>query len=136
MRREEFLQQLKELGAKGAVSLPQGLYGYAPAYYNESECIGCRECEKNCPEEAVKFEKVFDLPSLFKEDLPPDTKKGKIVHLLKELAQKEPESAVPLPDVVFGFGRVRIDEEKCTGCGNCSRSCPTGAIKCAEAVEV
>lgn len=136
-KREIFKEIAANLGIKGEIEVPEGLWGYGKITYDEAKCIGCGLCEENCPEEATKFERVFDLKEVFAKEIPAnELKKNVILNLIKELALKEPENPIETPDLVFGYGKVIIDEEKCIGCGNCERYCSGQALKVKMKIEV
>jgi NAD-dependent dihydropyrimidine dehydrogenase PreA subunit len=133
-KRDLLIEIATRLGVKDKVFVPEGLFGYGKVKYEEEECIGCKRCEEACREGAVKFQKIFDLPKIFKESS--GGKKGRILTLIRKLAQNTPSNPVAVPELVEGWGRVEIDFEKCIGCGNCERYCPQGAIKIENWIEV
>lgn len=138
MRKSEILRELaKNLGVKNNINISSDLWGYGKIKYNEERCIGCGKCEENCNEKAIKFLKVFDLPSLFKRQSSNNNlKKDVIISLIKKLSLKEPEKEISVPELVMGYGKVIIEEDKCGGCGNCQRSCPGEALQVEKVVEV
>ncbi|MBU0567752.1 4Fe-4S binding protein [bacterium] len=138
MKKQDIFREIAaNLGIKGEITVPEGLWGYGQITYDEAKCIGCGLCEENCPEEATKFERVFDLVEVFKKEIPPnELKKNVILNLIKELALKEPEKPIEIPDLVLGYGRVVIDKEKCIGCGNCERYCSGNALKVERLIEI
>jgi NAD-dependent dihydropyrimidine dehydrogenase PreA subunit len=138
MRKSDIFREIaKAIGVKGEIRVPDGLWGYGKISYQEERCIGCGLCQENCPEEAIEFKRVFDLPEVFRKDIPGnDIKKNEIIRLIKWLSVKEPENPIPVPDLVFGFGKVVIDEEKCIGCGNCERYCSGEALKVMRTIKV
>lgn len=138
MRKSEMLLELaKNLGVKNNINISNDLWGYGKIRYNDEKCIGCGKCEENCSEEAIKFSKMFDLPSLLKmQSSNNNLKKDVIVILIKKLSLKEPEKEIPVPDLVMGYGKVVIEKDKCGGCGNCQRNCPGEALQVEKVLEV
>jgi NAD-dependent dihydropyrimidine dehydrogenase PreA subunit len=138
MKKSEMLLEIaKNLGLKESIRVEGDLWGYGKIKYDDQKCIGCGKCEENCTEEAIKFHKVFDLPNLLKREIPQNNlKKNTILNLIKKLALKEPEREIPVPELVMGYGKVVIEEDKCIGCGNCERNCTGEALKVEKVLEV
>jgi NAD-dependent dihydropyrimidine dehydrogenase PreA subunit len=137
MRKSELLLEIaKNLGVKGRINIPEGLWGYGKIRYDESKCIGCSKCEENCSEGAITFERTFDLPKVFKRKYEDGLKKNRILNLIKSLACKPPRSPISVPELVEGYGNLKIDEEKCIGCGNCERYCTGEALKVEKTLEI
>jgi len=138
MRKSELLLEIaRGLGVKGKINVPDGLWGYGKITYDEAKCIGCGKCQENCSEEAITFERIFDLPKIFKaKGNGSDLKKDRIISLIRSLAQKKPKNPIPVPELVEGYGNVKIEEDKCIGCGNCERYCTGNALKVKKVLEV
>lgn len=56
------------------------------------------------------------------------TKRQFLLQLIKEIALKEPDQKVEVPEDLQGFGTIEIDESKCILCGACSRVCEESAM--------
>ena len=78
----------------------------AKAKINQSKCIKCGNCFRNCPNDAISFQTL----SLTREG---------------EVASEN----VSYTD--SGKGLI-IDKKKCIGCGVCNQKCPSGAISMEE----
>ena len=126
---QKIIELAKKLGAKGAVRVPERLWGYGKIEYSEEDCIGCGKCEDNCSEDAIRFERTFDLKKVFEKDVSTnESKKNRIMYLITTLAVKKPKNSVLVPELVHGYGTVIIDKDKCIGCGNCERNCSGNAL--------
>ena len=137
MRKSELLLEMaKNIGVKGRIIIPDGLWGYGKIVYDEARCIGCGKCEKNCSEKAIAFERIFDLPKIFEKETKDELKKNRILNLIKNLAIQTPKNPIFVPDLVEGYGSVKIDKERCIGCGNCERYCTGEALKVEKVLEV
>jgi NAD-dependent dihydropyrimidine dehydrogenase PreA subunit len=137
VRKSELLLEIaKNLGVKGRINIPEGLWGYGKISYDETKCIGCGKCEDNCSEEAIVFERIFDLPRLFKTKSGEELKKNRILSLIRSLACKTPRNPIAVPELVEGYGRILIEKDKCIGCGNCQRYCTGEALKVEKTLEI
>ncbi|MDI6785686.1 MAG: 4Fe-4S binding protein [bacterium] len=138
MRKSELLVEVaKNIGIKGTINVPDGLWGYGKIKYDEGKCIGCSKCEVNCSEGAISFERIFDLPKIYEaEKSDGSLKKDRIVALIKSLTLKKPKNPINVPELVEGYGNVKIDLDKCIGCGNCQRYCTGKALKVEKILEI
>ncbi len=132
---QNIVEIAKRLGASGEISVPARLWGYGEIRYDEEKCIGCGKCEGNCSKSAIKFIQEFDLKKIFEKDFEREilqnrgeSKKKRILNLIKDIAVKTPKDPVWVPELVEGYGRVVIDRDKCIGCGNCERNCSGDAL--------
>ena len=49
--------------------------------------------------------------------------------MLRSLALKKPEKAIPVPEELKEFGRIEVDLLKCIGCKKCEEICPEKAVE-------
>lgn len=57
------------------------------------------------------------------------TKREFLYQMLKNLALKKPEKAIPVPEGLEEFGRIEYDLAKCIGCKKCEEVCPEEAVE-------
>jgi len=60
---------------------------------------------------------------------PEVTKRALLYDMIKNLALRSPESAIPVPDGLEEFGRIEFYPSKCIGCKKCEDICPEEAIE-------
>lgn len=55
-------------------------------------------------------------------------KRKKILQLIKEIAVKEPNNSIPVPEGLKGFGFIEWSAFKCSFCNKCVEICPEDAL--------
>jgi len=90
-------------------------------------CSGCRLCELAC---SFKHEKWFR-PSVSRITVMKEDGLGFDLPVICWHCNRcEPAESCPANALERNAeGLICVDEEKCTGCGNCVKLCPFGAIK-------
>lgn len=56
------------------------------------------------------------------------TKREYLISLIKDIALKEPENNIEVPEELQGFGTINIEEEKCVFCNGCTWVCEDDAM--------
>ena len=79
---------------RNAISIVKG-----KSFIDQSKCIKCGLCKKNCPYDAI-------------------------AHHIRPCASACGVKAISSDE----YGRAKIDNDKCVACGQCMSSCPFGAI--------
>jgi len=94
---------------------------------NGDRCSGCRMCELTC---SFKHEKGFR-PSVSRITVLKEDGLGfDLPVICWHCNHCKPAESCPTKALQRNAeGLICINEEKCTGCGNCTKSCPSGAIK-------
>ncbi len=94
---------------------------------NGDRCSGCRMCELTC---SFKHEKGFR-PSVSRITVLKEDGLGfDLPVICWHCNHCKPAESCPTKALQRNAeGLICINEEKCTGCGNCTKLCPSGAIK-------
>ena len=91
------------------------------------KCTGCRTCELAC---SFKREGAFN-PKKSAIRVIKDERIGLDGPVVCEICPK-PKCVEACPEralaKTLGLGVVKVDEKKCTGCGECEEACPFGAV--------
>ncbi|MFX1519167.1 MAG: 4Fe-4S dicluster domain-containing protein [Promethearchaeota archaeon] len=134
-KREKLVDLIRKIAIKKsekAIIVPEGLRGFGKVTALQSICIGCHKCEEVCKLGAPLIENKFDLPSLFKDEIPKDLKSENrrlLMDFIKKIAVKNPVEAIPLPSPLRGFGKLCVEIKKCITCGDCEERCPEKVIE-------
>ncbi len=64
------------------------------------------------------------------------TKRKFLLKLLKEIAVKEPENPIEVPEKLQGFGTIEQDINKCILCGACTRVCQDDAMELEKKIDL
>jgi NADPH-dependent glutamate synthase beta subunit-like oxidoreductase/ferredoxin len=107
------------------------LLGFGTIEWTHSRCLGCKSCELDCPEDAIKLTPVLRMPEIFEfsdealAELP--INRGLFYKTVKSLASTKPTDNVVLEKEAPGFGSVEVDLWLCVACRTCVRRCPAPA---------
>lgn len=100
---------------------------------NAKKCIGCRACERACVAKHIDKElgdKVGDIEIPKIARLFFDEEKKPFVPIHCRHCENSPcMKACRLGAISKKDGAVIVDQEKCVGCGLCTKACPFGAVK-------
>ncbi len=98
------------------------------ARVDTSKCVGCGLCVKQCPQRIISMVPQETKTAVFcnSRDKGADARK---VCTNACIACKKCEKVCPHEAISVINNLAVIDYEKCTGCGACAESCPTGCIK-------
>ncbi|MBN2229840.1 MAG: FAD-dependent oxidoreductase [Candidatus Thorarchaeota archaeon] len=104
------------------------LLGFGTIEWTHSRCLGCRSCELECPEDAIKLTPVLRMPEIFEfteeslSELP--VNRSLFYKTVMSLAVTKPVDNVVLERESPGFGSVEVDLWLCVACRTCVRRCP------------
>ena len=104
------------------------LLGFGTIEWTHSRCLGCKSCELDCPEDAIKLTPVLRMPEMFafSEDalaeLP--VNRNLFYKTVQSLATTKPTDNIILEKESPGFGSVEVDLWLCVACRTCVRRCP------------
>ncbi|TFG33372.1 4Fe-4S dicluster domain-containing protein [Candidatus Thorarchaeota archaeon] len=104
------------------------LLGFGTIEWTHSRCLGCKSCELECPEDAIKLTPVLRIPEIFEfadEDLAElPINRGLFYKTVQSLATTKPTDNIVLEKESPGFGSVEVDLWLCVACRTCVRRCP------------
>jgi NADPH-dependent glutamate synthase beta subunit-like oxidoreductase/ferredoxin len=104
------------------------LLGFGTIEWAHSRCLGCKSCELECPEDAIKLTPVLRIPEIFAfsddalAELP--VNRSLFYKTIHSLATKKPTDNIVLKKESPGFGSVEVDLWLCVACRTCVRRCP------------
>ena len=98
------------------------------AVVDTSKCVGCGLCAKTCPKKLITMipQDATAVVYCNNKDKGADARKA-----CKNacIACKKCEKACPSQAITVVDNCAKIDYSKCSGCGLCAESCPTGCLK-------
>ena len=104
------------------------LLGFGTIEWTHSRCLGCKSCELDCPEDAIKLTPVLRIPEIFAfsdeslAELP--VNRSLFYKTVQSLATIKPTDNIVLERESPGFGSVEVDLWLCVACRTCVRRCP------------
>jgi len=104
------------------------LLGFGTIEWTHSRCLGCKSCELDCPEDAIKLTPVLRMPEMFAfsddalAELP--VNRSLFYKTVHSLATTKPTDNIVLEKESPGFGSVEVDLWLCVACRTCVRRCP------------
>jgi NADPH-dependent glutamate synthase beta subunit-like oxidoreductase/ferredoxin len=104
------------------------LLGFGTIDWTHSRCLGCKSCELECPENAIKLTPVLRIPEIFAfsdeslSELPAN--RSLFYKTVQSLATTKPNDNIVLEKESPGFGSVEVDLWLCVACRTCVRRCP------------
>lgn len=104
------------------------LLGFGTIEWTHSRCLGCKSCELECPEDAIKLTPVLRMPEMFEfadddlAELP--VNRSLFYKTVQSLATTKPTDNIVLEKESPGFGSVEVDLWLCVACRTCVRRCP------------
>ena len=104
------------------------LLGFGTIEWTHSRCLGCKSCELECPEDAIKLTPVLRMPEMFGfsddalAELP--VNRSLFYKTVQSLATTKPIDNIVLEKESPGFGSVEVDLWLCVACRTCVRRCP------------
>ncbi|MBE6623012.1 MAG: RnfABCDGE type electron transport complex subunit B [Ruminococcaceae bacterium] len=98
------------------------------ARVDTSKCVGCGLCVKQCPQRIISMVPQETKTAVFCNSRDKGAEARKVCTNAC-IACKKCEKVCPHEAISVINNRAVIDYEKCTGCGACTESCPTGCIK-------
>nr|WP_156770018.1 4Fe-4S binding protein [Methanocaldococcus sp. FS406-22] len=113
---------------------------YKLLYINETKCIRCNLCYKECPVDAIEKAKVKKSAKIIEDkcvkcEICAQTCPVGAIYVIEGRAEIE-DSEVhytikekSIPHRKIRLKRYELDENTCIKCGICARFCPTNAIK-------
>lgn len=98
------------------------------AHVDTSRCLGCGLCENTCPKQIISMvpQETEAVVMCSNEEKGADARK---VCKNACIGCKKCEKVCPEQAITVTNNLARIDYAKCTGCGTCVASCPTGCLK-------
>ena len=104
------------------------LLGFGTIEWTHSRCLGCKSCELECPEDAIKLTPVLRMPEMFEfadEDIAElPINRSLFYKTVQSLATTKPKDNIVLEKESPGFGSVEVDLWLCVACRTCVRRCP------------
>ncbi|MFW9843569.1 MAG: 4Fe-4S dicluster domain-containing protein, partial [Candidatus Thorarchaeota archaeon] len=128
------VEDLTEVDVPSVLEEYKSQMGYAPLLgfgtieWTHSRCLGCKSCELDCPEDAIKLTPVLRIPEMFEfsddelSELP--VNRSLFYKTVHSLATTKPTDNVVLEKEAPGFGSVEVDLWLCVACRTCVRRCP------------
>ena len=104
------------------------LLGFGTIEWEHAKCLGCKSCENECPEDAIKLTPVLRIPEIFEfseeslKELP--INRSLFYKTVMSLAAIKPTDNIVLEKESPGFGSVEVDLWLCVACRTCVRRCP------------
>ncbi|WP_456374359.1 4Fe-4S binding protein [Methanocaldococcus sp.] len=113
---------------------------YKSLYVNESKCVRCNLCYKECPVDAIEKAKIRKPVKIIDEkcvkcEICVQTCPVGAIYIIEGKAEvKNSEIHYLIKEKTIPHRKIRlknyyIDKDKCVKCGICARYCPTKAIK-------
>jgi len=67
--RKELIQLIKKLAKKkpSSISLPTEILGFGTSTFDPVKCIACKECLNQCPNDAISFDEIWNVPEIVKK---------------------------------------------------------------------
>jgi F420-non-reducing hydrogenase iron-sulfur subunit len=134
-KREFLYKMLANLATKTPdkrLVVPEKLKEFGRIEYEATKCIGCKKCKDKCEEQAINFQRDFDLPKIVHtKELAKDakiTKRGLLYLTIANLAIKQPVASILVPEGLDEFYQMQFTPEKCVACEKCVEVCPEKAI--------
>jgi len=128
------MEDLKDVDVPSVLEEYKSQMGYAPLLgfgtieWTHSRCLGCKSCELECPEDAIKLTPVLRMPEIFTfsddalAELP--VNRSLFYRTVQSLATTKPTDNILLKKESPGFGSVEVDLWLCVACRTCVRRCP------------
>jgi len=113
---------------------------YKLIYIDETKCVRCNLCYKECPVNAIEKAKVKNPAKIIEDkcvkcEICAQTCPVGAIYVIEGEAEVKDEEVhylikeKPIPHRKIRLKSYHLDEEKCIKCGICARFCPTNAIK-------
>ncbi|XRO75326.1 4Fe-4S binding protein [Methanocaldococcus sp. 28A] len=113
---------------------------YKLLYVNETKCVRCNLCYKECPVEAIEKAKIKKPVKIIHDkcvkcEICAQTCPVGAIYVIKGEAEiKSNEVHYTIKEKTIPHRKIRLknyelDKDKCIKCGICARYCPTNAIK-------
>jgi len=96
-----------------------------PLYVDPMECTGCMICQLVCS--FTKEGKIW--PAAARLEVIREESGKDYINSCRNCKNPKCMEACSENAISIIDGKVLINEQKCTGCGNCISACPFGAIK-------
>ncbi len=66
--RKEIINVIKKMAKKkpSPITLPNEILGFGKSTFNPVKCIACKECLEKCPNDAIKFDEIWNVPEIVK----------------------------------------------------------------------
>ncbi|MDI3484206.1 MAG: hypothetical protein PWQ74_793 [Methanobacteriaceae archaeon] len=102
------------------------------------ECVRCNLCAEECPVDAIADAKSTRparlLENCVKCEICAQTCPIRCINVVESTATINDEVKYHLKDLkiphrILRMKNIKVDSEKCKGCGTCARFCPTSAIR-------
>lgn len=134
-KRRYLLSLIRKLAvtSPGIIEVPEELQGFGTVVYDNTKCVVCGSCTRMCEDEAIFFDKTFDLNTL--KNLPKDSNaKNRLLlaEFINKLKMKEPEKPVAVPEGIVGIGTIDLKLSRCIACRECVRVCEYDALSMKE----
>lgn len=138
-KREFLYKMIKNLALKmpeKPIPVPEKLQEFGRLEQDVKKCTGCKKCEEICPEKAIEFSKLLDLPVIFeairkspeKDDGCKVAKRRLLYETISKIAIKPPSKPIPVPEGLREFCKMDYKIKKCATCDKCQNICPEKAI--------
>jgi F420-non-reducing hydrogenase iron-sulfur subunit len=134
-KREFLYKMLANLATKTPdkpLIVPEKLKEFGRIEYEAAKCIGCKKCKDKCEEQAIDFQRTFDLSKIVsKKEIAKDekiTKRRLLYMTIANLAVKQPVNSILVPEGLDEFAQMQFVPEKCVACEKCIEVCPEKAI--------
>jgi len=105
------------------------------------ECVRCNLCAEECPVNAIDDAKLLKpakiLDNCVKCEICAQTCPVNSIKVIESTSDLDDDvtyklNTVKVPHRTLRMEKIAVDPDKCTSCGNCTKFCPTGAIKVQE----
>lgn len=105
--------------------------GYPEASFTKGECSFCGKCREACVPRALE-ERTGERPWLLLAQVAASCLAYRDI-VCRSCGDACSEAAIRFSPRLGGSARPEIQAERCTGCGACVSTCPTGAVTMAAA---
>ncbi|MHA1785355.1 MAG: 4Fe-4S binding protein, partial [Candidatus Helarchaeota archaeon] len=67
--RREMISLIKKMARKkpSKIILPKGILGFGKSTFDPIKCIACKECLEKCPNDAIMFEEIWNVPEIVRK---------------------------------------------------------------------
>ena len=67
--RKEIIHLIKKLAIKkpSSITVPTEILGFGKSTFDPVKCIACKECLNQCPNDAISFDEIWNVPEIIKK---------------------------------------------------------------------